>query len=221
MSTLPQLLVTILPLSLLAAASPVIFLNSATFVLRGQRSSAIGYLTGNASVLLPIGGAAAGLLGATIATQLNRDIASRAVDAALGAVLLGYGVWLITRVGHPAPAGSGSTRGSVPFGVLAMATNFTTLPLYISASQHIGAARPSLLLAALLIAVVTAITLIPAWLPLALARVAPGLLTRFTRTPSTDRPRRWTVGAIIPIAACVLGGALLLAHATGLVGHQL
>lgn len=222
MSPLLALLATVVPLSLLAAASPVIFLNSATFVLRGQRSSAWGYLTGNALVLLPIGIAAAGLLGAATATQLDRDIASRTVDAVLGLVLLGYGAWLVRRAEHPAPTGGGSRRGSVPFGLLAMATNFTTLPLYISAAQHVGNARPPLWAATLLIAGITVVTVTPAWLPLALTQVAPTLLNRFTRTPpESQTPRRWTVGTLIPIAACLLGGAILLIHAAGFVGHQL
>lgn len=219
MNDLPALLATVLPLSVLAAASPVIFLNAASFVLRGQRSSAVGYLAGNALVLVPIGVASAGLLGATIATQVDRDVASRVVDGLLGAVLLGYGAWLVRRADHPSTPGGGSGRGSLPFGVLAMATNVTTLPLYISASQHIGSARPSLGEAALLIVLVTLVTLAPAWLPLALARLAPALLTRFTRSRAAAPTRTWSVGTVVPVAACVLGGALLVAHAAGLVGH--
>ena len=219
MSTLPALVATGLPLSVLAAASPVIFLNSATFVLRGQRSSALGYLTGNALVLVPIGVAAAGLLGATIATRLDRDIASRTVDGVLGVVLLAYGAWLVRRAERPATADAGAPRGSVPFGVLAMATNFTTLPLYVSASQHVGSARPPLWEAALVIVLLTVVTLTPAWLALVLARLAPRLLARFTRAPATAPQRTWTVGALVPVVACLLGGLLLIAHAVGLVGH--
>ena len=103
-------------------------------------------------------------------------------------------------------------RGGVAFGMVSMATNFTTLPLYLSATQHIGAARPPLWVVALLLLLVTVVTLIPAWLPILLA-AAPDLLGRLARrSGSTSRPHRVSAGVLVPVIACLVGGVYLVVH---------
>ena len=52
----------------------------------------ISIVIGAAAVLVPIGVVGAGLLGAALAGRLQRDLASRVVDVALGLLLLGYGL---------------------------------------------------------------------------------------------------------------------------------
>lgn len=214
-----ELLATILPRALLGALSPVIFVNASTFVLTGRLRSALGFLAGTAAVLLPLGVVSAGILGASAASELQRELTSRVVDVALGILLLGYAVVLVRGAERSTTAASAPQRSAVPFGMISMATNFTTLPLYLSATQHIGAARPPLWAIALLLVLVTAVTLLPAWLPIVLAWLAPGLLRSLTErgssgpgTSSTAGHPRWSIGSMIPIVACLLGGAYLILH---------
>lgn len=204
-------LLSILPLCLLAAVSPVILLRSSGVLAQSGPPAAWRFVCGNLAVLLTLGAAALGALGAGTLTRAERLVASKSVDLVLGLLLLAYGAVLLVRMRrareHPneeAPP----PRGSFGFGVLSMATNFTTLPLFLSVGQRIGAAPdpavekfPLLALAAILVAA-------PAWLPLLAHRFGSG-------HPLSPQARRRIAAATqaVSAGACLLGAAFLLARA--------
>lgn len=209
------LLGTVLPLALLGAVSPLIFVTVSTLLAGRGRGAALRYALGAALVLALVVALGAGLLGAGLTSLVERELASRVVDGVLGVLLLGYAVLQARSVRrdehapHPAP---GSRDGDpFPLGVTAMATNFTTLPLLLSAGQHVGAARLPLAESLPVLLLVVLLALTPAWLPLVLGAVAPRLLER--RRPRRGERRPSPVGQWLPVLACLLGAGLLLGRA--------
>lgn len=204
---------SVLPLTILAAVSPVIFLNASTVVTNDGGRGAIRFLAGNALVLVVLGGASMGLLGAAAAGDAARALASRWVDAALALVLIGYAVKLI-RAPHQPPPTAGQvvrpSRGVFAWGVIGMLTNYTTLPLYLSVAQRLGASPLPAVVNVLYLLVATALVLAPAWLPALLLRVAPGLVAVSPRWEG--RIARGTRTA--SIVACFIGATFLLWHAS-------
>jgi len=71
-------------------------------------------------------------------------------------------------------SGSRRARAAFPFGVFAMATNVTTLALIAPAAKEISKADIEIAAEAVLVLVLVSLVSIPAWVPLALTRVAPG-----------------------------------------------
>lgn len=112
---------------------------------------------------------------------------SATLDIVLGIALLLLAVavhlhgerLLPTRADHDEPPANGrsslATRpaAAFPFGVFSMATNFATLALVLVAAKEISAADVDIIGRALLIAVVVVICSAPAWLPLAITKLAP------------------------------------------------
>jgi threonine/homoserine/homoserine lactone efflux protein len=210
-----DLLLTIAPLTLLAAISPIVFLNAAAVTTNEGVPAGVRFLCGNLLVLAAIGTASVGFLGAAAASFAERQLASRGVDAVLGLLLLGYGVLLLSRhrratVPESSPSTStGRQRGVFTWGMIGMATNFTTLPLYVSVTQRIGASTASGAAQLALMSTATTIVLLPAWLPVVLAHQAPAVLD--VRPKARDLVARSTRAA--SIAACGVGGAVLIWHA--------
>lgn len=216
MATFAGLIVSILPLVLFAAVSPVVFLNSSTATSSGGSRGGWYFTLGNALVLVVLGIAGVGLLGASASTFAEREIASKTVDRFLGIALLLYASYLIlqkVRAGKrpetepdAAPATTRSPHDLISWGALGMVTNFTTLPVFASVAQRIGAANINWLLRFPVLALAIAIILTPAWAPPVIATFNParGDVSQATRA----RIAHWT--AIASITACVLGGLVLL-----------
>jgi len=229
MNGMTGLVLAIAPLTVLAAVSPVIFLNASTVASNGGRDALARFAGGNLFVLVVVGASSMGLLGAQAAGLAARELASRAANITLATVLLGYGAWLVVgyrrrhsgrRAGAPIPAPAPPepappaaptasrpvARGLFGWGVIGMATNVTTLPLLVSVSQRIGLAQVAAVLKVLVLAVVLAVVLTPAWLPGLFLAVAPD------RVEVSQSARlgvaRWTT--LASIAACALGGAFLI-----------
>lgn len=204
------LVFTVFLLSLLAAVSPIVFLNASTVLAHGGASGALRFLAGNYLVVAVLGLAALGLLGASAASLEARLVASRTVDRFLGVALLAYGGLLLYRMWqHRAQTGQvrrPSGGGEFGWGVLGMATNFTSIPLVLSIGNRLGtqawpgAARVAVLLF-LLVIVVT-----PAWLPLAISRLT---RRRADLRPATRRKVQRTT-ALISAVACLVGGVVLI-----------
>lgn len=210
------MVLSVIPLALLGAVSPVVFLNATTATANGGPVAGRRLLAGTLCVLAALGIAGMGLLGATAASFAGREIASRAVDAALALVLLGYAALLLSRrlrsrrgASVSQPATSGHQRGWFALGAVGMSTNFTTLPLYLALAQRLGAADLLAVVKVALLGVCTAIVLTPAWLPLLMVRVAPA--RQSFGAGAQARVARWTTAA--SIIACLLGGAFLLHRA--------
>lgn len=205
-----------LPVSVLAAISPIVFLNASTIASNYGESAAIRFASGNAIVLAVIGLPAMGLLGDGAAAFTERELASSVVDGALGLLLLGYGAYLwrahIQSTPHTSEAeqiDEASHHGVLAWGVLGMATNFTTLPLFLAVSQHIGVARVNLAVQLLLLAFAMAVVLTPAWLPAVMLRIAPDR----ARVSEKVRSKVAASTRIASIVACFFGGAVLVTHA--------
>lgn len=218
--TLSGLVISIAPLVLFSAVSPVVFLNANTAVQRGGQRGGWQFVLGNALVLLALGFACVGMLGGAATSFAEREIASRAVDRMLALALIGYGSYLawthrrsVQRAHDRAqqdaedPAGGrGQADGLVAWGALGMATNFTSLPVYVSVSQRIGAADIHWAARIAVLLVASAVVLTPSWLPVVIARFNP----RRSEVSAATRARiaHWT--GLVSIGACFLGGIVLL-----------
>ncbi|MDA8437746.1 MAG: hypothetical protein M0Z51_02650 [Propionibacterium sp.] len=217
MRSVTELITTITPFVLLAAISPIVFLNASTAVsTRGQRGG-WQFAAGNLIVLVLLGSASVGALGTAATGFADREIASKTVDRFLGLGLIGYGIYLgwAHYVAHyrPAPGfdqtASGSSAavgGMVGWGAIGMLTNFTTLPLFVSVSQHIGAAGIGWTSRIVILTVAVACVATPSWLPVVIARFAPARAD--VSASARASIARWTSAA--SIIACLVGGGFLL-----------
>jgi Sap-like sulfolipid-1-addressing protein len=211
-----------LPLVLIAAVSPVLFLNTSRVVEAAGISAGLYFGGGAVLCLIALGVPTLGLMGATTSQLLAADLASRGVDLALALVLIAYGAWQVVRSHrHGSAAGDPSetkdhalpTGGRALFaaGLLGMITNFTTLPLYLSVAQRIGTVTVSWWAKALLLVMVVIVVATPVWLPVGLSAVVPahsGLRPETRRKIQTATQR-------ISIGACFLGGAVIIWHVFG------
>jgi threonine/homoserine/homoserine lactone efflux protein len=208
-----------LPLVLLAALSPVLFLNASRVVEAAGISAGLCFAGGAVLCLVAFGIPTMGLMGAATSQLVATGLASRGVDLILALLLIGYGVWQLVR-SRRHRAASGSSRGNkddaLPVGgralfaagLLGMLTNFTTLPLYLSVAQRIGTVAVPWWTRALLLIMVIVIVAAPAWLPVALRAVAP----KHSRLTPETRRRIQTATQRISIGACFLGGAVIIWH---------
>jgi hypothetical protein len=211
-----------LPLVLIAAVSPVLFLNASRVVEAAGISAGLYFGCGAVLCLIALGVPTLGLMGATTSQLLAADLASRSVDLALALVLIAYGSWQVVRSHrHRSAAGDSSetkdhalpTGGRALFaaGLLGMITNFTTLPLYLSVAQRIGTVTVPWWVKALLLVMVVIVVATPVWLPVGLRAVVPahsGLRPETRRKIQTATQR-------ISIGACFLGGAVIIWHVLG------
>jgi hypothetical protein len=207
---------------LIAAVSPVLFLNASRVVEAAGISAGLYFGGGAVLCLIALGVPTLGLMGATTSQLLAADLASRSVDLALALVLIAYGSWQVVRSHrHRSAAGDSSetkdhalpTGGRALFaaGLLGMITNFTTLPLYLSVAQRIGTVTVPWWVKALLLEMVVIVVATPVWLPVGLRAVVPahsGLRPETRRKIQTATQR-------ISIGACFLGGAVIIWHVLG------
>jgi hypothetical protein len=174
-------LMLILPLGLGGSVSPVM-LTEQTLLLAGPdgRRAGMQYAVGAALTLLVVVLAVV-LFGAALSLPSAPRL-DASLDLVLGAILiflagLGY-VWvrLHPRVGHDQRASKESRRrrAAFPFGAFSMATNFTTLALVLPAAKEIASADLKVVEKAVLAFVLVGLASAPAWVPVALTRVAPG-----------------------------------------------
>ena len=208
-----------LPLVLIAAVSPVLFLNASRVVEAAGISAGLFFAGGAVICLVALGIPTMGLMGATTSRRVAADLASRGVDLGLALVLIAYGAWQVVRSRRnrtAAGASSGNKDDALPTagralfatGLLGMLTNFTTLPLYLSVAQRIGTVATPWWARALLLVLVVVVVATPVWLPIGLRAVAPG---HSQLRPETQR-RIQTITRRISIGACFVGGALIIWH---------
>jgi hypothetical protein len=217
--TLATFLAHSLPLVLIAAVSPVLFLNASRVVEAAGMSAGLYFGGGAVLCLVALGIPTMGLMGATTSQRVAADLASRGVDLALALVLIAYGAWQVVRSRrHRSAAGDSSgtkdhalptgARALFAAGLLGMITNFTSLPLYLSVAQRIGTVTVPWWARALLLVLVIVVVAAPVWLPVGLRAVVPkhsGL------KPETQR-RIQTATQRVSIGACFLGGAVIIWH---------
>ena len=109
------------------------------------------------------------------------------------------------RRSHPARAELGP-RAALAFGVAAMATNVTTLALVVPAAKEIAASDLAAPGRALAVVVLVVLASAPAWVPVALAVVAPGPAERGLRAVADLIARR---GRLLTVWLLVAFGLLL------------
>jgi hypothetical protein len=208
-----------LPLVLIAAVSPVLFLNASRVVEAAGISAGLFFGGGAVLCLVALGVPTMGLMGAATSQRVAAELTSRGVDLALALVLIAYGAWQVVRSRRDrtaAGASSGNKDVALPTGgralfaagLLGMLTNFTTLPLYLSVAQRIGTVATPWWARALLLVLVVVVVAAPVWLPVVLRAVAPG----HSRIGPETRRRIQTATQRISIGACFLGGALIIWH---------
>lgn len=208
-----------LPLVLIAAVSPVLFLNASRVVEAAGISAGLYFGGGAVLCLIALGVPTLGLMGATTSQLLAADLASRSVDLALALVLIAYGAWQVVRSHrHRSATGDSSQtkdhalpkggRALFAAGLLGMITNFTTLPLYLSVAQRIGTVTVPWWARALLLVLVVIVVATPVWLPVGLRAVVPA---HSGLSPETRRKIQ-TATQRISIGACFLGGAVIIWH---------
>lgn len=198
----------ILPFALGGAVSPVL-LASVTLLLASPR----GRLKGGAFFL----GTLVFSIGFTIAVyfllrrvglahpskaQIHRDAV---VDLVVGVVLVLWAILRILRGPHASARDHAdrarrvlSPAGAFLSGIALMAVNFSTLPLYAMAIRDIGRSRLAGPDQLLLLAVVTVIILLPAWLPVLTAALAPQHSARFLAGLRGGLSRHsWTIVTVL------------------------
>jgi hypothetical protein len=150
-----QLIVRTLPLAIGGAVSPVLLI-AVVLILSGEhraRQRALAFAVGNVAAL---------------------------------AVLTVLVATLFHSVGHtgtgPTTAGSGAHRGgtlrSLALGFALMATNVSTVALYLAALKDVAEARVDAAARLVTIVVVVAVVMVPVVVPLVMTVVAPGPSTR-------------------------------------------
>ena len=203
-------LAVVIPLGLGGAVSPVM-LTEQTVLLAGSDGGGAGerYAAGVVLTTFVIV-AAIVLFGRAISlpTQPHLDAT---LDLVLGLVLVNVAVLVLVsgrrRGGSPSPeggddggaSGSRQARAAFAFGVFAMATNVTTLALIAPAAKEISRTDVEIAAEAVLVVVLVGLVSMPAWVPVALTKVAPipsqrGLTA--VRDQIARRGRGFTVGLL-------------------------
>ncbi|QGF23082.1 hypothetical protein [Raineyella fluvialis] len=217
MTSIGGLLLWLLPLTVLAMISPVMFLNSSTVVAHRGRSDRWRFVAGNALVLVVLGALGMGLLGAALEEAAISELDSRRVELVLGVLLLIVSLVLLRgllqdrarqRAGGPTPvvAEPHLPRSLVGWGAVSMATNLTTVPLYLAMAQRIGASPLPVAVRIGVLVAVTGLVLLPAWGPVVAADQVPARRRLQERT--LRRVTWWMrVGSLV---ASLAGTVLLL-----------
>ncbi len=178
-------LAVVIPLGLGGAISPVM-LTEQTVLLAGPDGARAGvrYAAGVVLTTLMIVVAIV-LFGRAIALPTEPRL-DATLDLVLGLVLVNLAALVLVsgrrRSGSPSRKGrddrgasaSRQARAAFAFGVFAMATNFTTLALIAPAAKEISRADAEIAAATVLVLVLVGLVSMPAWVPVALTRVAPG-----------------------------------------------
>ena len=207
---------TVLPLSLAAGISPMMLSEQMLLLAgRGGRRSALAYVAGTATIVLA-------LLAAVLAIGANLELPraprlSGRVDVTVGALLLVLAV-VGARRPHPVtkrpdtPHERGGFGRSYAFGLFAMATNVTTLPMVIAAGKDVVAHGSDGAVVLLGMSVILVGACLPAWAPLVLAQVPGGsaLLDRLPHLIAANG-RRIVILAITAAGVfCLVKGVLQL-----------
>jgi threonine/homoserine/homoserine lactone efflux protein len=201
-------LAVVIPLGLAGAVSPVM-LTEQTVLLAGRDGARAGvrYAAGVVLTTFVIVVAIV-LFGRAIALPTEPHL-DATLDVAVGLVLVSVAVLVSGRRTGASPSradgddrnvsGSRHSRAAFAFGVFSMATNVTTLALIAPAAKEISRADVELAGEAVLVLVLIGLASIPAWVPLALTRVAPGPGQRalaVVRDQIARRGRGFTVGLL-------------------------
>ena len=217
-------LAVVIPLGLGGAVSPVMFTEQAVLLAGPEGGTAgVRYAAGVVLTTFVIVVAIV-LFGRAISLPTEPHL-DASLDLVLGVVLVFVAVFVFVlgrrrggslsrKAGDDRPRASGSrqARAAFPFGVFSMATNVTTLALIAAASKEISRADAEIAGVAVLILVLVGLVTTPAWVPLALTRVAPGPSQRAfaaLREQIARRGRVVTVGLLSAAGLFFIGRGLI------------
>jgi hypothetical protein len=173
-SSVPEVLAQVLPLALGAAVSPVILLVQMATLTSGTARLARAWAVAAGTAVAITGWGLAGwvLVNRLPTPRTGPDATAAAVDLALAFVLVALGLRSLSQRHDPphAPAARESTGGahvaaSFAVGLVAMATNVTTVVLFLPAVRDVARAELPLAGTAVVLAVLLVIVTMPAWLP--------------------------------------------------------
>jgi Sap, sulfolipid-1-addressing protein len=175
-----SLLAEVVPLAFAAAISPVIFLLQLN-ALTGTRPIARGSaLAAGAAIVLIVGSTIGVALGGTGFSE--RTTLQAVINIAFGVLLLAVGLRALLRPPKPklteSDARPKSVRSAFLAGAGGMASNVTTFALYIPALALIAGSGLPLGQRGLAGLIILLITLMVAWVPLALAVAIPSASSR-------------------------------------------
>ena len=198
----------VIPLGLAASVSPVL-LTEQTVLLAGPggRRAGLRFAAGGILTLLVVVFALM-VFGRAISLPTEPRL-DASLDLALGLLLL-LVAFVVRATGgrrgaKPKDPGSPHRAGAAfPFGIFAMATNFTTLALMLPAAKEISAADVDFPGRAFLALVLVGLASIPAWVPVALSLVAPGPVERGLGAIQTLVDRHGRAAVVVLLAAAGL-----------------
>jgi hypothetical protein len=175
-----SLLAQVIPLALAAAISPVVFLLQLN-ALTGTRPIARGSaLAAGAAIVLIVGSTIGVALGGTGFS--GRETLQAVINIAFGVLLVAVGLRALLRPPKPKPTQPDTKPKSIRSAFLAgaggMASNVTTFALYIPALALIAGSELPLGQRGLAGLIILVITLMVAWVPLALAVAIPSASSR-------------------------------------------
>ena len=216
-------LAVVIPLGLGGAISPVMLTEQAVLLAAPDGGRAgVRYAAGVVLTTLVIVVAIV-LFGHAISLPTEPHL-DATLDLVLGLVLVNLAVLVLVtgrrRGGSPSrkgaddrsASGSRQARAAFAFGVFAMATNVTTLALIAPAAKEISTADIEIAAEAVLILVLVGLVSMPAWVPVALTRVAPGPSRRGLAGVSEQIARRgrgFTVGLLSAAGLFFIGRGLI------------
>jgi Sap, sulfolipid-1-addressing protein len=210
-------LAVIIPLGLGGAVSPVM-LTEQTVLLAGPAGGRAGVRYAAGVVLITFVIVVAIVLFGRAISLPTKPHLDATLDLVLGLVLVNVAVLVLVsgrlRRGSPSRKG-GDARGasaSFAFGLFAMATNVTTLALIAPAAKEISRIDVDIAAEAVLVLVLVGLVTMPAWVPLALTRVAPGpsqSALAAAREQITRHGRGFTVGLLSAAGLFFIGRGLI------------
>lgn len=213
-----RLLLATVPLALGAAVSPAVLVAVVALLASGGRRVAGAFVAGAAAFTTIFTFACWLAMRSTVVGVASGHHPRRAatIDLVVGGLLLLWGlVRLVRRRGHrdePRPENPPRHLGgaaALGVGFVAMATNLSSLPLLFVAARLVAHAHLSTGRAVLVLVVDIAVALMLAWIPLALAYVAPGASARIL-----DSVHRFltTHGATLLTVVLLVLGPYLIVH---------
>ena len=217
-------LAVVIPLGLGGAVSPIM-LTEQTVLLAGPDGGRAGMRYAAGVVLTTFVIVVAIVLFGRAISLPTKPHLDASLDLVLGLVLVNLAVLVLVlgrrRGESPSrkggddrrrASGSRQARAAFAFGVFAMATNVTTLALIAPAAKEISTADIEIAAEAVLILVLVGLVSMPAWVPVALTRVAPGPSRRGLAGVSEQIARHgrgFTVGLLSAAGLFFIGRGLI------------
>ena len=217
-------LAVVIPLGLGGAVSPVM-LTEQTVLLAGPDGGRAGARYAAGVVLTTFVIVVAVVLFGRAISLPTKPHLDASLDLVLGLVLVTVAVLVFVLGRHRGrspgrkggddrrpTSGSRQARAAFPFGVFSMATNVTTLVLIAAAAREISRSDAEIAAVAVLVLVLVGLVSMPAWVPLALTKVAPGPSQRglaAVRDQIARRGRGFTVGLLSAAGLFFIGRGLI------------